>query len=66
MTALSIALVALGALAYQAHRDRLALERERVEATRPLPPHEELKSEVERMRVDVDAIKAWADPERRR
>lgn len=65
MTALSVALVALGALAYAAHRDRLALERERVEATKPVPPHEELKAEVARMRIDLDAIKAWANPERR-
>jgi hypothetical protein len=53
MTALSLSLSLLWVLAFVAWWRH-------VEAQRPLPPHEKLQAEVESLKRDVDAIKAWA------
>lgn len=47
-------------LAFLAWRDWLKLERERVEASKPVPPHEEVKRAVEDLRARVQTIEAWA------
>jgi hypothetical protein len=54
MTALSIALVILGALAYAAWRDWLKMHV-------VVPPHEELKAQVAALRSDLAVVKAWAN-----
>lgn len=55
---LSLALVVLGALAYDLARKWIALHQ-------PVPPHEELAAQVRALRHDVDAIKAYAQMESR-
>jgi acyl dehydratase len=60
VTALSAALALGFVLAFLAHRDRTALERERVEASKPVPPHEEVKAEVVDLRKRLEIVEAWA------
>lgn len=60
MTALACALALGFVLAFLAWRDWLSLERERVEASRPVPPHEELKAEVVTLRQRLEVVEAWA------
>jgi hypothetical protein len=57
VTSLACALAFGFLLAYLAWRERLAL-------LRPLPPHEELKAEVEAIRSDLDTVMAWAGAKR--
>jgi hypothetical protein len=54
VTALSAALVILGALAYAAWSDWLKLHV-------VVPPHEALKAEVAALRDELDVVKAWAN-----
>jgi acyl dehydratase len=60
VTSLSLALALGFVLAFLAHRDRTKLERDRVEASRPVPPHEEVKAEVVELRKRLEIVEAWA------
>jgi acyl dehydratase len=60
VTSLSLALALGFVLAFLAHRGRTKLERERVEASKPVPPHEEVKAEVVELRKRLEIVEAWA------
>jgi hypothetical protein len=64
MTALSVALSLGFVLVFVAWRDWLSLERERVEALKPVPPHDELKAEVRELRDRIADVEAWAGVKR--
>jgi hypothetical protein len=72
MTSLALALVGLAAV-YALHaaardllslrRERLAFDRARYEARKPVPPHDALVAEVAALRSQVETIRAWAKVE---
>jgi hypothetical protein len=59
--ALSVALVVVAALAHDAFRRRMSLEREAMEATKPVPPHEDLVAKVADLERRLGAISTWAE-----
>jgi hypothetical protein len=57
--ALAIALMFAAALAHDAYRRRLSLEREAMEATKPVPPHEDLVAKVADLERRVGSMETW-------
>lgn len=53
----SISAVVIAVLAYLAWRDWLALRK-------TVPPHEQLKADVEHIRADLDTVMSWAGVKR--